>query len=48
MKKVAFKAMIENTDGTDHSDKMFSTNCGTWVSQTAVVYADYPLDQFGE
>ncbi|KAI1738258.1 beta-lactamase/transpeptidase-like protein [Xylaria scruposa] len=45
-KKMAFKAMIENTDSADHSDKMFSTNCGTWVSQTAVVYADYPLDQF--
>ncbi|KAI0194317.1 beta-lactamase/transpeptidase-like protein [Xylaria flabelliformis] len=45
-KKMAFKAMIENTDSADNSDKMFSTNCGTWVSQTAVVYADYPLDQF--
>ncbi|KAI0412044.1 beta-lactamase/transpeptidase-like protein [Xylaria grammica] len=45
-KKVAFKAMIENTDNTDHGDSMFSTNCGTWVSQTVTVYADYPLDQF--
>ncbi|KAI8954670.1 beta-lactamase/transpeptidase-like protein [Xylaria longipes] len=45
-RKMAFKAMIENTDSTDHTDDMFSTNCGTWVSQTAVVYADYPLDQF--
>ncbi|KAI3316858.1 beta-lactamase/transpeptidase-like protein [Xylariaceae sp. AK1471] len=45
-KKVAFKAMIENTDAPDRRDKMFSTNCGTWVSQTAAVYADYPLDQF--
>ncbi|KAI1427746.1 beta-lactamase/transpeptidase-like protein [Xylaria sp. FL1777] len=45
-KKIAFKAMIENTDKTDHSDSMFSTNCGTWVSQTVTVYADYPLDQF--
>jgi hypothetical protein len=45
-KKIAFKAMIENTDAPDRRDKMFSTNCGTWVSQTAAVYADYPLDQF--
>ncbi|KAI1757514.1 beta-lactamase/transpeptidase-like protein [Xylaria castorea] len=45
-KKMALKAMIEDTDSTDRSDKMFSTNCGTWVSQTAAVYADYPLDQF--
>jgi hypothetical protein len=45
-KKVAFKAMIENTAAPDRRDKMFSTNCGTWVSQTAAVYADYPLDQF--
>ncbi|TGJ83118.1 hypothetical protein E0Z10_g5641 [Xylaria hypoxylon] len=45
-KKIAFKAMIENTDNTDHSSSMFSTNCGTWVSQTVTVYADYPLDQF--
>ncbi|KAF2967417.1 hypothetical protein GQX73_g6160 [Xylaria multiplex] len=44
--KMAFKAMIENTDNADHSDSMFSTNCGTWVSQTVTVYADYPLDQF--
>ncbi|KAI8631782.1 beta-lactamase/transpeptidase-like protein [Xylariaceae sp. FL1651] len=44
--KVAFKAMIENTDAPDRRDKMFSTNCGTWVSQTVAVYADYPLDQF--
>ncbi|KAI0148619.1 beta-lactamase/transpeptidase-like protein [Xylariaceae sp. FL1272] len=45
-KRIAFKAMIENTDVPDRRDSMFSTNCGTWVSQTAAVYADYPLDQF--
>ncbi|KAI0835961.1 beta-lactamase/transpeptidase-like protein [Hypoxylon sp. FL0890] len=45
-KKVAFKAVIENLDLTDHSNDMFSTNCGTWVSQTTAVYADMPLDQF--
>lgn len=45
-RKVAFKAMIEDTQKEDHGDRMFSTNCGTWVSQTVAVYADYPLDQF--
>ncbi|KAI1210140.1 beta-lactamase/transpeptidase-like protein [Annulohypoxylon truncatum] len=45
-RKIAFKAVVENLDLTDHSSAMFSTNCGTWVSQTAAVYADMPLDQF--
>ncbi|KAI1099077.1 beta-lactamase/transpeptidase-like protein [Jackrogersella minutella] len=45
-RKVAFKAVIEDLNLTDHSDDMFSTNCGTWVSQTTAVYADMPLDQF--
>ncbi|KAI2464940.1 beta-lactamase/transpeptidase-like protein [Annulohypoxylon bovei var. microspora] len=45
-RKVAFKAVVENLNVTDHSGDMFSTNCGTWVSQTAAVYADMPLDQF--
>ncbi|OTB06406.1 hypothetical protein M426DRAFT_318815 [Hypoxylon sp. CI-4A] len=45
-RKVAFKAVVENLDVTDHGADMFSTNCGTWVSQTAAVYADMPLDQF--
>ncbi|KAI1412025.1 beta-lactamase/transpeptidase-like protein [Hypoxylon sp. FL1857] len=45
-KKVVFKAVVENLDLTDHSNDMFSTNCGTWVSQTTAVYADMPLDQF--
>lgn len=45
-KKVAWKAIVENLDAPDHSDDMFSTNCGTWVSQTTAVYADMPLDQF--
>ncbi|AEO59507.1 hypothetical protein MYCTH_2307872 [Thermothelomyces thermophilus ATCC 42464] len=25
---------------------MFSTDCGTWVSFTGVVYSTQPLDQF--
>ncbi|KAI1869013.1 hypothetical protein JX265_003072 [Neoarthrinium moseri] len=42
----AFKAVVENLDATDQTDKMFSTSCGSWVSQTTAVYADMPLDQF--
>ncbi|KAI1344430.1 beta-lactamase/transpeptidase-like protein [Xylariaceae sp. FL0016] len=45
-KKVAFKVMIENVGAPDRRDRMFSTNCGTWVSQTTAVYTDMPLDQF--
>lgn len=45
-RKIAFKAVVENLDIKDHSGAMFSTNCGTWVSQTTAVYADMPLDQF--
>lgn len=45
-RKVAFKAVVENLDLADHANDMFSTNCGTWVSQTSAVYADMPLDQF--
>ncbi|KAI1505164.1 beta-lactamase/transpeptidase-like protein [Biscogniauxia marginata] len=45
-KRVAFKALVENLDVPDRDGKMFSTNCGTWVSQTTAVYANMPLDQF--
>ncbi|KAI1372149.1 beta-lactamase/transpeptidase-like protein [Hypoxylon crocopeplum] len=45
-RKVAFKAVVENLNVEDHSSDMFSTNCGSWVSQTTAVYADMPLDQF--
>ncbi|KAI1489871.1 beta-lactamase/transpeptidase-like protein [Biscogniauxia mediterranea] len=45
-RRVAFKALVENLAAPDYGDRMFSTNCGTWVSQTTAVYADMPLDQF--
>ncbi|KAL7619718.1 hypothetical protein AAE478_010260 [Parahypoxylon ruwenzoriense] len=45
-RRVAFKAVVENLGAPDHGGDMFSTNCGSWVSQTAAVYADMPLDQF--
>ncbi len=47
-RKVAFKAVIENLDDFDHVSDMFSTNCGKWVSQSAVKYASRALDTFGE
>ncbi|KAI5922995.1 beta-lactamase/transpeptidase-like protein [Camillea tinctor] len=45
-RRVAFKALVENVGAPDRGARMFSTNCGTWVGQTTVVYADMPLDQF--
>jgi hypothetical protein len=44
--RVAFKAVYEDLDAPSRADSMFSTDCGTWVSQTAAVYANMPLDQF--
>lgn len=46
-KKIAFKAVIENLDDYDHANDMFSTNCGKWVSQSAVKYGMRALDTFG-
>ncbi|EON95975.1 putative beta-lactamase family protein [Phaeoacremonium minimum UCRPA7] len=44
--KIAFKAAYEDLDAPTRSNSMFSTDCGTWVSQTAAVYVNLPLDQF--
>ena len=44
--KIAFKATYEDLDAPTRSNSMFSTDCGTWVSQTAAVYVNLPLDQF--
>lgn len=45
-KKVAFKAVIENLGDYDHAKDMFSTNCGKWVTQSAVKYGSKALDTF--
>ena len=47
-RKVAFKAVVENLGEYDHADDMFSTNCGKWVTQSAVKYGARALDTFGE
>lgn len=47
-KRVAFKAVFEdlNMPARDRNKYMFSTDCGTWVSFTGVVYGTLSLDQF--
>ncbi|KAL2139044.1 hypothetical protein VTI28DRAFT_5855 [Corynascus sepedonium] len=45
-KRVAFKAVFEDLNQPARPDSMFSTDCGTWVSFTGVVYGTQPLDQF--
>jgi hypothetical protein len=45
-KRVAFKAVFEDLNLPTRTDSMFSTDCGTWVSFTGVVYGTQPLDQF--
>ena len=47
-RKVAFKAVVENLGDYDHRADMFSTNCGKWVTQSAVKYGARALDTFGE
>ena len=47
-RKVAFKAVVENLGEYDHAEDMFSTNCGKWVTQSAVKYGARALDTFGE
>jgi hypothetical protein len=46
--KVAFKAVMEDLNLPTHpwQSTMFSTDCGTWVEQTAAVWGSMPLDQF--
>lgn len=45
-RRVAYKAVFEDLNQAARTDTMFSTDCGTWVSFTGVVYATQPLDQF--
>jgi hypothetical protein len=45
-KRVAFKAVFEDLNLPARTHNMFSTDCGTWVSFTGVVYGTQPLDQF--
>lgn len=45
-RRIAWKAIFEDMSAPSRAGAMFSTDCGTWVSQTGAVYANKPLDQF--
>jgi hypothetical protein len=45
-KRVAFKATFEDLQAPSRPNSMFSTDCGSWVTLTAVTYGSMPLDQF--
>ncbi|KAI5861567.1 beta-lactamase/transpeptidase-like protein [Durotheca rogersii] len=42
--RVAFKAMFEDADGPRLDGRMFSTECGTWVSIESVIYGSAAVD----
>ncbi|KAI0844382.1 beta-lactamase/transpeptidase-like protein [Daldinia vernicosa] len=44
-KRVAFKAMFEDADAPRNDNKMFSTECGTWVSIESVIYGSAAVDE---
>jgi len=44
-RRVAFKAVFEDLD-LPAVNKMLMTDCGSWVTQTAVTYGELPLDNF--
>ncbi|KAI1373289.1 beta-lactamase/transpeptidase-like protein [Hypoxylon crocopeplum] len=44
-KKVVFKAMFEDADGPRNDNKMFSTECGSWVTVESVIYASAAMDE---
>lgn len=44
-KRVAFKAMFEDADAPRNDGKMFSTECGSWVSIESVIYGSAAMDE---
>ncbi|KAI0380369.1 beta-lactamase/transpeptidase-like protein [Hypomontagnella monticulosa] len=44
-KRVAFKAMFEDADAPRRDGKMFSTECGSWVSVESVIYGSAAMDE---
>ncbi|KAI1463017.1 beta-lactamase/transpeptidase-like protein [Daldinia caldariorum] len=44
-KRVAFKAMFEDADAPRNNNKMFSTECGSWVSIESVIYGSAAVDE---
>ncbi|KAI0131789.1 beta-lactamase/transpeptidase-like protein [Xylariales sp. AK1849] len=45
-KKVAFKAIFEDLSVPQQINKMFSTDCGSWVGVESIIYATMSLDEF--
>ncbi|KAL7629769.1 hypothetical protein AAE478_001292 [Parahypoxylon ruwenzoriense] len=44
-KRIVFKAMFEDADAPRGDNKMFSTECGTWVSIESVIYGSAAMDE---
>lgn len=44
-KRVAFKAMFEDADSPRRDGRMFSTECGSWVSIESVIYGSAAMDE---
>ncbi|KAI1775764.1 beta-lactamase/transpeptidase-like protein [Hypoxylon cercidicola] len=44
-KRVVFKAMFEDADGPRNENKMFSTECGSWVTVESVIYGSAAMDE---
>ncbi|KAI0173261.1 beta-lactamase/transpeptidase-like protein [Hypoxylon sp. FL1284] len=44
-KRVGFKVMFEDADGVRRDDKMFSTECGSWVTVESVIYGSVSVDE---
>ncbi|KAI1099668.1 beta-lactamase/transpeptidase-like protein [Jackrogersella minutella] len=44
-RRVAFKAMFEDADAPRNENKMFSTECGSWVTVESVIYGSAAMDE---
>ncbi|KAI0012456.1 beta-lactamase/transpeptidase-like protein [Xylariaceae sp. FL0662B] len=44
-KRVAFKAIFEDADVARNENKMFSTECGNWVTIESVIYGAAAMDE---
>lgn len=44
-KKTVFKAVFEDLDVSPQTDKMFSTDCGSWVGVESVIYGSQSADE---
>ncbi|KAI1653525.1 beta-lactamase/transpeptidase-like protein [Daldinia decipiens] len=44
-KRVAFKAMFEDADAPRNDNKMFSTECGSWVTIESIIYGSASMDE---